>query len=138
MPVVARSHTPHVVVREWLSGPHPEERCGRRLPTAMRLEGWPRARLEQHRVRRHPSRRSHARACDLLRMRVLGCRWVVAALTAFATLPCLGASAVFASDYPERPITIVVPFAPGGANDVVIRVIQQPLAEALGQPIVVE
>src|SRR3954470_16840959 len=56
------------------------------------------------------------------------------------TLWCFGALSVDAAlaAYPDRPVTIVVPFAPGGANDVVMRAIQQPLAEALGQPIVIE
>src|SRR5947209_20295326 len=53
---------------------------------------------------------------------------------ALALLPSFGAIAA----YPERPVTIVVPFAPGGANDIVVRAIQQPLAEGLGQPIVIE
>jgi tripartite-type tricarboxylate transporter receptor subunit TctC len=55
-------------------------------------------------------------------------------LIAGATLLALPVLAAF----PERPVTILVPFAPGGAKDVVVRAIQQPLAEALGQPIVVE
>jgi tripartite-type tricarboxylate transporter receptor subunit TctC len=42
------------------------------------------------------------------------------------------------AEYPERPITFIIPFGPGGANDVVARTIQQPLMDALGQPIVIE
>jgi tripartite-type tricarboxylate transporter receptor subunit TctC len=40
--------------------------------------------------------------------------------------------------YPERPITIIVPFPPGGANDIVVRILSEPLSKALGQPIVIE
>jgi tripartite-type tricarboxylate transporter receptor subunit TctC len=60
--------------------------------------------------------------------------------TLVGSLCCFGALSVGTASavYPDRPITIVVPFAPGGANDVVIRAIQQPLAEALGQPIIIE
>jgi len=42
------------------------------------------------------------------------------------------------SSYPNRPVKIIVPFAPGGASDFVGRIIQPRLAELLGQPIVIE
>jgi tripartite-type tricarboxylate transporter receptor subunit TctC len=60
-----------------------------------------------------------------------------ARLFALMTALTLSDGSAFAT-YPERPVTIVVPFAPGGANDVVVRIIQQPLSEALGQPVIVE
>ncbi|HRN76076.1 tripartite tricarboxylate transporter substrate binding protein [Ottowia sp.] len=40
--------------------------------------------------------------------------------------------------YPERPITLVVPFAPGGSSDNVARTIGPLLGEKLGQPIVID
>src|SRR5580704_1040665 len=43
-----------------------------------------------------------------------------------------------AQTYPERPITMLVAFPPGGADDAIARIIQDPLQKALGQPIVVE
>ncbi len=42
------------------------------------------------------------------------------------------------AEYPERPVTIVVPFVPGGANDIVVRILTEPLAKAVGQSVVVE
>lgn len=39
---------------------------------------------------------------------------------------------------PVRPIRLVVPFAPGGSNDIVSRLISEPASQILGQPIVIE
>ncbi len=49
----------------------------------------------------------------------------------------LGASSAFAA-YPDKPITLVVPFAPGGSSDIVARSIAPMLGERLGQAIVIE
>ena len=63
---------------------------------------------------------------DLLSsMLAIGC-------TATAALPAASQS------YPSRPITLIVPFAAGGFNDVIVRIVGDHMAMTLGQPIIVE
>lgn len=49
-----------------------------------------------------------------------------------------GVSVASAQGYPVKPVRIIVPFAPGGANDLVTRLIAQKIASGLGQTMVVE
>ena len=71
----------------------------------------------------HPMRRSHFLSCLLA-----GC-----ALAASAA-PVAAQTAVF----PDRPLKLVIPFAAGGATDVLGRMLAVALGEKLGQPMVVE
>jgi tripartite-type tricarboxylate transporter receptor subunit TctC len=48
------------------------------------------------------------------------------------------APGAFAQAYPARPITMVVPFSPGGPGDILARIIAPPMSSRLGQPIVVD
>lgn len=60
-------------------------------------------------------------------------------LHAFLSLLLLG-SCVFAQaqNYPNRPIKVVIPFAPGGPSDIVGRVLMQQMSENLNTPIIIE
>jgi len=61
----------------------------------------------------------------------------IALWAALALVLCPGPS-LAQSGYPNRPVRIIVPFAPGGASDFVGRIIQPRLSELLAQPIVIE
>ena len=68
-------------------------------------------------------------------MKVIARIWRAAAL---ATLCAVAAQAAAQSAYPNKPIKYIVVFAPGGTTDILARLIAPRLAEALGQPVVVE
>jgi len=53
-------------------------------------------------------------------------------------LAVLFAGSALAQDYPTKPIRLIVPYPPGGGTDVIARIVQPPLSEALKQPMVIE
>jgi tripartite-type tricarboxylate transporter receptor subunit TctC len=61
---------------------------------------------------------------------------LVASLAAAAMLTVAGAAS--AQNYPERPVTMIVPFAAGGTTDIVARLMGNHMSKTLGQQIVVE
>ena len=63
--------------------------------------------------------------------------WAAATTVAFLCT-ALFTTGTLAQSYPSRPIKLLVPIPPGGAPDIVARVLGQALSEAMGQPVVVE
>ena len=57
---------------------------------------------------------------------------------AFAIAGAFATTLAFAQAYASKPITVIIPYAAGGASDNLARVISPVVAEALGQPVVVE
>jgi tripartite-type tricarboxylate transporter receptor subunit TctC len=63
---------------------------------------------------------------------------VVALLLVSAWLGAGPAGAQDAKDYPNKPIRFIVPYPPAGGTDIVARILNEALAAALGQPIVID
>jgi tripartite-type tricarboxylate transporter receptor subunit TctC len=67
---------------------------------------------------------------------------ILFALASFSLASCLGVVSVPAiaaeNDFPSRPISLVIPFPPGGATDVLGRVVGLRLGKELGQPVVID
>lgn len=55
-----------------------------------------------------------------------------------AVVSTLAPFASFAQNYPVKPVRVIVPWPPGGANDVVARIVAQRMTEQLGQQVIVE
>jgi tripartite-type tricarboxylate transporter receptor subunit TctC len=53
-------------------------------------------------------------------------------------LGVLMAACASAEDWPSKPVHFIVPYPPGGGTDVIARIMQQPLSDALGHPVLIE
>jgi tripartite-type tricarboxylate transporter receptor subunit TctC len=65
-------------------------------------------------------------------------RLVQAVALAVAPFAVLAGTGAMAQTWPSKPITLIVPFPPGGTTDVLARALADKLSQSLGQPVIVE
>ena len=53
-------------------------------------------------------------------------------------LGLLAAMAAWAQEWPAKPVRFIVPYPPGGGTDVIARIVQSRLGDALGQQVIIE
>lgn len=71
-------------------------------------------------------------------MPALSRRATLGLLSSVVAAPALSTRLLAQADYPNRPVTVIVPQAAGGANDIIGRIVAEKLADVLGQRFVVE
>ena len=62
----------------------------------------------------------------------------LAAVAAFSLATAVGAARRARDDYPARPVTIIVPYTPGGSTEILARIVGQKLEQRLGKSVIVE
>ncbi len=62
----------------------------------------------------------------------------LAGLTVSATMLAVPGTAAAQSSYPNKPVRVIVPFAPGGSTDIIARLVGERMGRELGQPFVIE
>src|SRR5215510_14199889 len=89
--------------------------------------------------RRADGRRQKAHLATAIAIRrYMRPRYAVLAAVVVCAFRYDGAGPAAAQSWPARPLTMVVPFAPGGGTDVLGRIVGRRLSEVLGQQVIIE